>query len=207
MTRFLFAIILIVGSHLSSAQSIVMSYNDVHIGRNLSLSYQTDPRSLQWYIGIKYHLNSSTHDSQPRRFQKRFYASSFSESIGLQLGLNYCLFSTSHSSLSIFYEAQVTRAGTRGDFVEVIGIVDSITFYSKSVQSFSILNALEHHVGISVQVDLYQHLFVTYKLGLGATFFWDIPEATEGGISYGGPPQLWQRAHIISAGIGYRFKR
>lgn len=204
--RALFLLFLISWGVAAQAQSVILSYHDVHVGRNVNLIYRSAGPHHQFYGGFKYHVNRLIHDSEPRRFKKRIYATDFVQRMGLRLGYQYQFPLTSHSRLSVFYDHQLTRSGTRNRIPVSIGVADTTEFFNIERADFEVLNTWEQIVGLGLEAHLSPGLFMAFQAGIGSAFFWSIPDATTSGDPYDGPSRVWQVAHMFSLGLGYRFE-
>ncbi|MEM7660471.1 MAG: hypothetical protein AAF399_30490 [Bacteroidota bacterium] len=176
------------------AQSVLLSYQDTHIGRNMSAVYTWGKRH-QFYGGVKYHINRLIHDNQSNIFHKRFYASHLGEHLGLQAGYQWRIPLSSFGAILPFYHSQFTVAGTNGR--------DLVPSYS--VISFDQLKALEQFVGLAAEAGLGKGFFVDARIGGGVVLYWDIPSEAGPNTTYVGPSSNWELGGMVSVGIGYRW--
>lgn len=211
MKSILLALLVLTLSPWANAQSVRVSYQDTHIGRNVSAVSLWGERH-QFYGGIKFHLNWMIHDNQSNTFHKRFYASNLGEHLGIQGGYQWRIPLSAHSAILPFYDCQFTVAGTKGkDLVPTINPAFPYTGhdgpYTYAVIYFDQIKALEQYVGIAVEADLWQGLFVDVRLGAGVALYWDIPSQVAPNQFYVGPSTNWEMAGMASFGVGYRWGR
>lgn len=204
MRTIILLFISILSTDLILAQSIVLGYSDVDIGRNIGLIYTTGTKH-QFYGGLKFHINSTLQDNQSNTFRKRFYASNLREHIGLQAGYQFRIPLTVRSAIATFYDCQFTVAGTRSHFDLVPTIIPGVASgLTTSNLEFDELKALEQYIGVAVEADFWNNIFILFRIGGGIAFFWDIPYEYAPNQFYLGGPTNWEFGSMVSFSIGYR---
>jgi hypothetical protein len=186
------------------AQSVILSYQDVHTGRNVNLIYRSADPHHQVYGGLKFQISRLQNDNELRLFKKRIYAANFVQHMGLRLGYQYQIPLSSRSRLSFFYDHQLTRSATRSTLPVPIGTLDTTVFYLLELTEFEVVNVWEQTAGLGLEAHMTDKVFMAFQAGIGSAFFWSIPETTTRGEVYDGPRQLWQLAYTFSLGLGYR---
>jgi len=201
-------IVLLLGPWVS-AQSVLLSYQDTHIGRNMSAVYTWGQRH-QFYGGVKFHINWMIHDNQSNFFHKRFYASHLGEHLGLQAGYQWHIPLSSFGAILPFYHCQFTVAGTNGkDLVPTLNadfpnLGDDFP-YTYTDAYFDQLKALEQFMGLAAEAGLGKGLFVDVRMGGGVVLYWDIPSEVGPNTTFLGPSSIWEFGGMVSVGIGYRW--
>lgn len=192
-------------SSVIHGQSVSINYNDVDIGRNVSILYHTKGGRHQFSGGIKVHINSQVHDNQNHVFRKRIYASNFKEHIGLQFGYNYNLPLNHKNRLLLFYDNQFTIAGKKGEVFLPAGFLGGTPLYEKHVIEFQELKALEQHIGIGLRTGVWEDFYLNFRIGGGVALFWDVPfEIAPNQYHMAGARKLnWEFGRLLSIGIEY----
>lgn len=180
---------------------LIGSFNSVDIGRNFTLSIKKDINNHSFLFGIKYNINKIIHDNQNNVFRKRFYATNFVEHFGFDLGYQYNFtLKSSHVKPFVFYCLQFTDSHTRNLMFFPYGYMPNGQFvYIRILDFFGPTIALEHNIGIGLNVKLSNRLFLHQKIGVGIVNFINIDEKHVGASN-------WEFGSIISIGLGYRFK-
>lgn len=205
MRYLLTLIVIFISCFFIYGQSASINYNDVHIGRNVSVLFHTKENKHQFYGGMKFHINSQIHDNQNNVFRKRFYAFNFREHLGLHLGYNYSLAINERNSILFFYDVQFTSSGTkRKSFLPVAYIGDTV-LYKRKIFEFKEMKAVEQNVGFGVRTEFWENIFFNAKIGGGLAIFWDIPFEFAPNEFYIGNRTDWEFGRFISFGIEYMF--
>ncbi|MCF6352422.1 MAG: hypothetical protein L3J06_05380 [Cyclobacteriaceae bacterium] len=114
-----------------------LTFNSVHIGRNLALTASKKIKRHTILAGIKYGINSFESDDQNLVFKKRFFATTFMQHWGLIAGYQYA-FKVDKSYLEpyFFYEFQFTNSQTRNRMFLPVGYDGEIMCCIESIWNF-----------------------------------------------------------------------
>lgn len=196
----------------SNAQlhGVEISYNDIHIGRNLSIGYNYKYNKKHIFSAkVHFLFNRLVHDNNNNVYYKRFFAYSFDQTIGLDVGYKYLIpIKKLKSELFLFYELQETYSQTRSKALFYLGkdpnTGDEI-YFQKIIITDRIL-ALENTFGIGINAEIYNNLFFSVKGGLGLVGFLLIPTANSiNNPNDNSTEEDWSFAHIYSLGLTYYF--
>lgn len=185
--------------------SIVFNFNDVHVGRNVSLLYKFNKSKHQPYLGIKYHINSLVHDNQNNVHKNRFYAFNFWQHFGIQGGYNYKYPLNDNVNLIGFYDNQLTFSGSRSEAIFPVAIGDNgEVLYILDVIEFKEIKAMEQNFGLGLEVDLTYNLFLDLKFGGGIAYMWDIPFEYAPGRFFASDRHTWEFSTLFTVGLGIK---
>lgn len=194
-------------SYLSGQNSLRVLYNDVHIGRNVSLLFHRSFGKHELFIGPKWHINRRVHDNQNNIFRKRFHARSFLQHIGLQFGYKYNFpIHTSTSILYLFYDNQFTSAQTRGVYFIPHTISNDTVLYTRELWSFQTIKAMEQNLGLGLLALIRKNVFLNVQAGAGIALFWDYPSRIAPDKFLFIEKTAWEFSGLISLGLQYRFE-
>jgi len=185
-----------------SQVNMIGSFNSVDIGRNISLTLKKDIKRHSILVGLKYNINRIVHDNQNNIFRKRFYATSFGEHFGFNVGYQYN-FQLSKSTIRpfLFYDLQFTNSHTRNlMFLPYSYDTNGDVLYKRYLVFFGPTIALEHNIGIGFTVNILERLYLYQKIGAGIVNFFNIDKRIYGGVN-------WEFGSVISVGVGYRLKK
>lgn len=202
MKRLSIVLLVFFASHQAYCQlDLIGSFNTVDIGRNLNLTIKKDLGKHSVLLGLKYNLNRIVHDNQNNMFRKRFYATTFAEHFGFNVGYQYN-FQLSKSTLRpfLFYDLQFTNSHTRNlMFLPYSYDTNGDVLYKRYLEFFGPTIALEHNLGIGFTVNILERLYLYQKIGAGIVNFFNVDKRI---IGSGG----WEFGSVISVGVGYRLK-
>jgi hypothetical protein len=179
-----------------------ISFNSVHIGRNLALTASKHIASHRINVGLKYNINSFEHDNQMNLFKKRFFATEFDEHWGFILGYSYG-FKVKDNRFEpfLFYEMQYTYSHTRNEIYSQVGYdISGNELYIREVTFFGPTVALENYIGFGITYKLWEKIILSQKIGGGYIQYFKTDER------YVMPNnRAWEFGYMLNIGIFYRF--
>ena len=187
--------------HCNAQLDISTSFNSVHIGRNIDLGISKSYNNHTVGISIKYNINSIITDNQNEVYKKRFYALSFPEHIVLNLVYYYNInLKKSPITPYLFYSLQLSNSHTRnrGYLADHLDSTGNRMFYREYLVFFGPTISMENYIGLGYCVDLFSHLYLSSKIGIGIIPYFNVDDRLYGNrysIEFG---------KIISIGLGYR---
>jgi hypothetical protein len=153
----------------NSSSSIGINYDDVSIGRNLSIVYRQPLGKKGWsvYGGGKYFINSRFFKNSPAiytPFFKEFYAKETLGHFGAKLGVEKIFSRSDHCQLFTFSDFQFTAAN-----VENIYKIFDVTKLDErhNLQ----LYAYETAIGIGMLLPVSQRMIFRLQAGLGINWY------------------------------------
>jgi len=202
MKSILVVIFFVFSQNVFSQLDLIASFNSVDIGRNLSINIKKDIKKHSILFGVKYNINKIVHDNQNNVFRKRFYATDWQEHFGFILGYQYnFLFKSSPIKPFAFYDFQFTKSHTRNlMYLPYDYDFNGDVLYKQYLEFFGPTIALEHNIGLGVDIKIINRLFLYQKIGVGVVTFHNIDKSIVGSGN-------WEFGYIISVGLGYQLTK
>ena len=188
-----------------SQNTIIASYNSVHVGRNITLGIEKKIKRHGVYVAAKYHVNRRITDDQNNFYKKRFYAIGVPEHFyGVELCYRYDL----KKNTAIFYpfyflNLQITHSHTRNRML-LPYTYDTLTgdvLYKEYLEFFGPFTAFELNTGAGHEIAITNKLSIYQKLGVGIVFITGKEKRLPATLFQ---PFQWEFSAIISFGIGYK---
>lgn len=210
---FAFATLLIsIETYCQSSQSkhsITMNYNDVYIGKNISLSYNLCPDPIKgntFVFGIKYHDNNPILDNQYYLFKDRFFAETLSEHLGLTIGYNKLLnFNKLKINPFLFAITDLSYISMHGLARNPLGTLPdvSLIFSEMSFETPPWLT-IETRIGIGLYIPIINNFSLVQSIGAGIGYFY-AAEVDPKVVIY--TENNWEIIGSWSVGIVYSFNK
>ncbi len=180
-----------------------------HIGQGFTVSYKGNIKQHAFILGLRYHQNTIVKDNQNQVFKNRFYADTFRERLGLNMGYNYN-FKLKHSDITpfFFYNLQIARMGTKNEVYWAVGTQNGQTLYMKDrFERFS-MTSIDNTFGLGFSARLYKQIYLYMQAGGGMIIYKDVDPR----LFIAGGPDLpligsdWELSSRFSFGLSYHLK-
>lgn len=210
MKSFFSLLIVFISFNTLSQSSVEINYNDVYIGRNLSLSWKKCISNFSISSEVTYHLNRFDKVPIGTFIYKSAHAENVGQKFGIQIGLEYMLVKNSHFKLGLFYNNQISFINQVHKMYYVYDTLVSnpkseFDFsYTKSERTFGPFLTIDNTIGLTLKNSITDNLYLTTKGGVGILFWKNTDENV---VIIGGkrPNQDYNFTSLFSIGIGYTF--
>lgn len=208
MIASIFSLSLTYGQITATRNTISINYNDIYIGKNISVEYGRFIDSLQnnsFNLGVKYHDNSPIQDNQYHLFKDRFFAESFLEHIGLTIGYNRFMhinsikvtpFIFGQSDISYISMHNIARSSLEP-------FPDDTPIYEEHSFSTPPWLTIETRIGLGVIIPVNKRIYIKETFGAGVAYFHEIEKDPNVVILV---PKYWEVFYPWNIGIVYSFK-
>lgn len=195
-----------------SQSGVEFSYNDVYIGRNLSLQWMKQISTLTFNLGTTYHVNRIDKIPLGTFIKKSAYATNFKQRFGLQFGVEYYFFENSHLKTGVFYNTQISSIDQTHIMYYVYDTLvsnplsESDFLYLYTNKTFGPFFVLDNVIGLTLHCYLTNNLYLKTKGGLGFLLWKNTDEDV---ILIGGYKnnQSYNFSSFFSLGLGFSFNK
>ena len=207
--RILLLLLGLLPTYIFTQHAIEFNFNQVYIGRNLSLDYQYEKNSLFLNMGTSYHINRIELMPVSQFYKKMGYASSITQRFGFQIGAGYHFFKNERFKAGIYYRGYLAHMDSQIKFPSALpldGNPQSDQDYAGIIDNrvFGPLFTFENTLGLSIKTKLFDDFYTSIRGGFGMMFFRNYDENIFLGYEPGFPIG---QAFISSwsIGLGYEF--
>jgi len=184
---------------------ISFNFNDLYIGKNMSLEYGFCVDSAQRNMlnfGLKYHDNNPILDNQYHLFKDRFYAESFFEHLGITIGYNKILYFNSFKiNLYLFGQTDFSYISMHNVARRPLEPTpDNTPVYEESYFTTPPWLTIESRIGIGAIIPVFYNFSLKQSLGFGIAYF--IPFEEENSVVII-TDNYWEIMSSFSIGIVY----
>jgi hypothetical protein len=212
MKSFCGYLVLLLPFSFFSQSSIEYNFNDVYIGRNLSVNWKKHYPNLSFSTGLTYHINRIDKVPIGTFIKKSAYATNFGQRFGLQFGFEYFFLQNDHFRLGLFYNNQIS-------FIDQIHKMyfaydtlvsnpqsESDYLYIKHERIFGPFITVDNVIGVTIKNLITENIYLTTKGGLGF-LLWKNTDDSVLLIGGGKNNQSYNFTSFFSIGIGYTFTK
>lgn len=211
--KYRISLIFVLSAWVSTAQpSLELQYSDVHIGRNLNLSWKQTISDFSVSAGLTYHLNRIDQIPESVLLKKNAFAENFGQHFGIQIGFDYSFYENEHLKLGVFYNNQsafINHVYKRYSvYVQLVPEPQSeYDFaYIKKEDIWGPFITSDNVIGLTMRNSLIRNFYLTSKAGLGMLFW----KNTDDSVSIFAGKKVNQgyvfTGHF-SVGLGYTFHK
>lgn len=195
-----------------SQSSIEFSFNDVYIGRNLSLNWKKYYSNLSFTSGLTYHINRIDKVPIGTFIKKSAYTENFGQRFGIQFGFEYFILKNDHFKLGLFYNNQISLIDQIHKMYYAYDTLvsnpqsESDYLYTKSERIFGPFLTIDNVIGITLKNSITNNLYLTTRGGLGFLLWKNTDESV---LLIGGKKnnQSYNFTSFFSIGLGYTFNK
>lgn len=204
--------IFLFSSLISFGQSSVeFAFNEVYIGRNVSLNWKKHYPSFNFSAGITYHINRL--DKIPKReyFKNTALTDSnnFAQHFGVQFGFEYYFYKNNHFKIGAFYNNQISyinhllKINETYDYIVPYPQSEFDVAFTKKEIVYGPVLSIDNVVGITIENKLFNNLYLNLKGGFGLLNY----KIYGNSLMSGNGKAKRGRAFTsyFSIGIGYKF--
>jgi hypothetical protein len=201
---------LVLNSCAFSQTYIESSYNIAYNGRNINFSYIRRVNNFDISGGLKYHFNRIEKIPVNTFFKNSAYAVSFTEKIGVQIGLEYYFLKRTNFQLGIYYNNQISFIS---QMIKALYAYDQLIpnpttefdySYVKHQNIFGPVFESENTIGVALKTNLSSQFYTVFRGGVGMMFW----KNTDPSVVF--TSNLNQHGHLFtsfgSIGLGYIIK-
>ncbi|HPE39863.1 MAG TPA: hypothetical protein PLI77_02110 [Bacteroidales bacterium] len=162
------------------SQNLNLTLYSTGTGKNVTLSYSKEYKSMEFGIGLGCNINSIKQpDDQPNIYYKRLYATKPLHFLNFNLYYNQHIFNRfDQFKPYIFYDFQMKYSTTRSNMY-IIDRIDSTIISSDPADQYLYRNYteyfgpflwIENNLGLGMKINITEKLFISQKIGLGIHF-------------------------------------
>jgi hypothetical protein len=162
------------------SQNLNLTLYSTGTGKNVTLSYSKEYKSMEFGIGLGCNINSIKQpDDQPNIYYKRLYATKPLHFLNFNLYYNQHIFNRfDQFKPYIFYDFQMKYSTTRSNMY-IIDRIDSTIISSDPADQYLYRNYteyfgpflwIENNLGLGMKINITEKLFFSQKIGLGIHF-------------------------------------
>lgn len=162
------------------AQNINLIFYSTGAGRNLTIAYSKEYKSMEFGIGLGCNINSVKQpDDQNNIFYKRLFATKPLHFLNFNLYFNQYFFNRfGQFKPFLFYDFQLKYSTTRSsmyipysmDSTIVSNNPDDKILYRNYIEYFGPFLWIENNLGLGMKINITEKIFIIQKLGLGIHF-------------------------------------
>jgi hypothetical protein len=208
MKRLLFLMLMVIANQLHS-QNLSLSLYSTGTGKNLTVIYSIQKKSMEFGIGLGCNINSIKQpDDNNNIYYKRLFATKPLHFFNFNIYYNQYVFDKFNQIKPfIFYDFQVKYSTTRSSMYFPYAIDTTIIttnpedqfLYRNYIEYFGPFLWVENSVGIGMKINITDNFFISQKLGIGIH------------LIIGDEPKLfkdktdWEFHDFYSFSLGYKF--
>ncbi len=195
-----------------SQSSIEFNFNDVYIGRNLSVNWKKHYPNLSFSTGLTYHINRIDKVPIGTFIKKSALAENFGQRFGLQFGFEYFFLKNEHFRLGFFYNNQISFINQIHKMYFAYDTLvsnpqsESDYLYTKSERIFGPFITIDNVIGITMKNSITENIYLTTKGGFGFLLWKNTDDSV---LLIGGKKnnQSYNFTSFFSIGLGYTFSK
>ncbi len=191
-----------------NAQNVSLNYYSTGAGKNITLAYSKEIKTMEFGIGLGCNINSIKQpDDQNNIFYKRLFATDIVHFFNFNLFYNQYVFNKfDQFKPFIFYDFQMKYSTTRSsmfcpyamDTTIITSNPEDQILYRNYIEYFGPFLWVENTLGIGMKIMINQHFFITQKFGIGVHFIiGDDPHLIK-------PNLDWEFHDFFTFSIGYK---
>lgn len=187
-----------------------ISYCNNIVGENLNLTYTIKKKKTNFEFGARYHFNNFYQPYENNTYRNAFYASQFSERLGLVAGISREVISNDQVEIGAFYNLQIGHFIFRDENYYEVDSISSIpspngeAYKLKSLNFVGPYTTFENSVGIYCHFKLTERILINQSAGLGINYYFNHNRNQQfpGDPDY---PSEFGFNYTVRIGIGYLF--
>ncbi|MBP1672886.1 MAG: hypothetical protein H6Q25_701 [Bacteroidetes bacterium] len=163
-----------------NAQNVSLNYYSTGAGKNITLAYSKEIKTMEFGIGLGCNINSIKQpDDQSNIYYKRLFATKPLHFLNFNLYYNQYVFNKlGQFKPFLFYDLQMKYSTTRSSMYSPYSIDTMNNFsdvvdpylYRRYIEYFGPFLWVENTIGIGLKIMINQHFFITQKFGFGIHF-------------------------------------
>jgi hypothetical protein len=194
-----------------NAQNVSLNYYSTGAGKNITLAYSKEIKTMEFGIGLGCNINSIKQpDDQPNIYYKRLFATKPLHFLNFNLYYNQYIFNRfDQFKPYIFYDFQMKYSTTRSNMY-IIDRIDSTIISSDPADQYLYRNYteyfgpflwIENNLGLGMKINITEKLYISQKIGLGIHFI--IGEEPK--LFMNKNSMLWEFHDFYAFTVGFKF--
>ena len=202
-------LLFIIASNFGLGQSsIELNFNDAYIGKNFSLDYRYDLKSIYFKLGVTYHINRIETLPEDIFYRNAGYATNTGQHFGLQFGGGYTFYENEFCDVAIYYKGYMASMNT---YIKSFKIYEPLVANPQSEEDYALIKndkdfgpifTFENTVGITISAKLFSNVQLTLGGGLGHMLI-----RNKSNNVYFGPEGKTNKAYVFTSSyyLGLRY--